>query len=152
MESDQKPKNPAWLSIKQAADYLGVTEPTIYRWMRDGTITFRKIGDSTRFLQEDLDSHVQIFRSSKDANRAREFCPVCHHDQLIRGRIQSTGKNYFYPEKTKFWTIQTSDIETEARMCTRCGAIVWFGDTSKLTQITSQSTPSEPDATPPPTQ
>lgn len=135
MDTDQKAKNPAWYSIKEAADYLGVTEPTIYRWMRDGSITYRKIGDSTRFLQEDLDSHVQVFRSARDADQVREFCPVCHHNDLISGRVQSTGLNYFYPEKTKFWTFKTSHIETQARMCTRCGAIVWFGDMSKLSQI-----------------
>ncbi len=135
MDSEQKAKNPAWYSIKEAADYLGVTEPTIYRWMRDGTITYRKIGDSTRFLQEDLDSHVQVFRSAKDVEQAQEFCPVCHHTELIRGRVQSTGLTYFYPEKTRFWTFKTSHIETQARMCTRCGAIVWFGDKSKLSEI-----------------
>ena len=135
MDTDQKAQKPAWYSIKDAADYLGVTEPTIYRWMRDGSITYRKIGDSTRFLQEDLDSHVQVYRSAKDADRAQEFCPVCHHNELIRGRVQSTGLNYFYPEKTKFWTFKTSHVETLAHMCTRCGAIVWFGDKSKLAGI-----------------
>jgi excisionase family DNA binding protein len=135
MDTEQKTKKPAWYTIKEAAEYLGVTEPTIYRWMRDETITYRKIGDSTRFLQEDLDSHVQVFRSLKDVENVQEFCPVCHHTELIRGRVQSTGLNYFYPEKTKFWTFKTSHIETQARMCTRCGAVIWFGDKSKLANI-----------------
>jgi excisionase family DNA binding protein len=149
VETDQKAKNPAWYSIKQAADYLGVTEPTIYRWMRDGSITYRKIGDSTRFLQEDLDSHVQVFRRAKDADQAREFCPICHHNQLVRGRVQSTGRIYFYLDETKFWTAKTSDIDTEARMCSRCGAIIWFGDVSKLIQISKQVFPPESESTPP---
>ena len=135
MDTDRKNENPRWYTIKEAAGYLGVTEPTIYRWMRDKLITYRKIGDSTRFLQEDLDSHVQVFRSAKDSESVQEFCPVCHHNELIAGRIQSTGLNYFYPDKTRFWTFKTSHIETVARMCTRCGAITWFGDKTKLTGI-----------------
>src|SRR5436189_4260389 len=91
MEIEPKNTKPQWYTIKEAADYLGVTEPTIYRWMREGLITFRKIGDSTRFLQEDLESHVQVFRSAKDLEQAKEFCPVCHHNELVKGRVQSTG-------------------------------------------------------------
>jgi excisionase family DNA binding protein len=135
MDTEEKGKNPGWYTIKEAADYLGVTETTIYRWMREKSITYRKIGDSTRFLQEDLDSHVEVFRSAKDVENVQEFCPVCHHTELIRGRVQSTGLNYFYPEKTKFWTFKTSHVETQARMCMRCGAVIWFGDKSKLAGI-----------------
>ena len=149
METEQKSKNPSWYTIKEAAEYLGVTEPTIYRWMRDSLITYRKIGDSTRFLQEDLDSHVQVFRSAKDSESAQEFCPVCHHTELIRGRVQSTGLNYFYPDKTRFWTFKTSHIETQARMCVRCGAITWFGDKTKLTEIKKDSSSSTSENLPP---
>jgi len=139
MSAEQENTKPRWYGIKEAADYLGVTEPTIYRWMRESTITFRKIGDATRFLQEDLESHVQVFRSAKDLEQAKEFCPVCHHNELVKGRIQSTGLTYFHPEKTKFWTFKSSNIETKASMCTRCGAIVWFGDKTKLTAIKQES-------------
>ncbi len=125
-----------WYTIKEAAEYLGVTEPTIYRWMREGLITYRKIGDSTRFLQEDLDSHVQIFRSAKDVENVQEFCPVCHHTELIRGRVQSTGLNYFYPgEKQNSGRLKPAILKTQARMCVRCGAVTWFGDKTKLAGI-----------------
>src|SRR6266478_9072081 len=73
METEPKNENPRWYTIKEAAEYLGVTDPTIYRWMRDKLITYRKIGDSTRFLQEDLDNHVQVFRSTKDSESVQEF-------------------------------------------------------------------------------
>jgi excisionase family DNA binding protein len=151
MEAEQKSKNPGWYTIKEAAGYLGVTEPTIYRWMRDNLITYRKIGDSTRFLQEDLDSHVQVFRSAKDSEAVQEFCPVCNHTELIRGRVRSTGLNYFYPDTTKFWTFKTSHIETQARMCTRCGAVTWFGDKTKLTEIKKDDCPSTSENLPPET-
>jgi len=138
MDTEEKSKNPGWYTIKEAADYLGVTETTIYRWMREGSITYRKIGDSTRFLQGDLDSHIQVFRSAKDVENVQEFCPVCHHTELIHGRVQSTGLNYFYPEKTKFWTFKTSHVETQANMCMRCGAVTWFGDKTKLAGIKTE--------------
>ena len=54
---------------------------------------------------------------------------------MIQGRVQSAVLSYFYPDQTRFWTFKTSTIETQARMCTRCGAITWFGDTTKLTAI-----------------
>ncbi|WP_160164665.1 helix-turn-helix domain-containing protein, partial [Pedosphaera parvula] len=84
-----------WYSIKEAAEYLDVGEPTLYRWMRDGKITYRKVGDSTRFWQEDLDAVMEVFHSAKDVDRAREVCPICRHDELVEGKVQSTGLNYF---------------------------------------------------------
>ncbi len=134
-ESAATPLKRKWFSIAEAADYLDVGEPTLYRWMRDGKITFRKVGDSTRFWQEDLDSVMQVFHSARDLEKTREVCPVCRHEELIEGRVQSTGLNYFTPKKTKFWTLKDSTIETAARMCAQCGAIVWFGDTAKLAKL-----------------
>jgi len=87
---------------------------------------------------------MQVFPSARDVDRVKEFCPVCHHDELIRGRVQSAGRNYFYPEKTKLWTFKTSDIPTQARMCARCGVIVWFGDTAKLTALRKEKASTSP--------
>lgn len=132
-ETRQKPD---WMSIKDAAAYLEVGEPTIYRWMRDGRITYRKVGDSTRFLQEDLDAMVQVHPSERDAEQVQEFCPVCHHDELVPGTFQSaTGSCYFRPEKTRFWTLQEAAVPMHARMCSRCGAVVTFGDREKLESL-----------------
>src|SRR5438874_7489874 len=72
MENAEVPKKTKWYSIREAAEYLDVGEPTLYRWMREGKITFRKVGDSTRFWQEDLDSVMQVFHSAKDLDKARE--------------------------------------------------------------------------------
>jgi excisionase family DNA binding protein len=139
MENNEAAGKTKWYSIKQAAEYLDVGEPTLYRWMRDGKITFRKVGDSTRFWQEDLDAVMQIFHSAKDLDKAREVCPICRHDELLEGRVRSTGLNYFRPDKTKFWTLTDSFIGTKAKMCARCGAIVWFGDTAKLKALRIES-------------
>ncbi len=134
-------EKPRWYSIKEAAEYLNIGEPTVFRWMRDGKITYRKIGDSTRFLQEDLDSVVQVFHSDRDIENAKKLCPLCHVGELVPGVFRTTGLNYFQPKKTKFWTLKDSNIETEARMCDRCGAIHLFGDTQKLNELKESQTP-----------
>jgi excisionase family DNA binding protein len=135
MEKTENAKKVQWYSIPEAAEYLDVGEPTLYRWMRDGKITFRKVGDSTRFWQEDLDSVMQISYSTKDLDKAKAVCPVCHHDELVEGKVRGTGLVYFVPNKTKFWTLKDSSVETTARMCARCGAIAWFGDMAKLAKL-----------------
>ena len=132
MENTENTKKMKWYSIPEAAEYLDVGEQTLYRWMREGKITFRKVGDSTRFWREDLDSVMQISYSTKDLEKAREVCPVCRHDELVEGNVQGTGLVYFVPKKTKFWTLKSSFVGTTGRMCTRCGAIAWYGDTAKL--------------------
>ena len=100
--------------------------------MREGRITYRKVGDSTRFVQEDLDALVEVHPSGRDTARTREFCPACHHDELIEGQVRSTGLLYFHPKHTRFWTLQDSNVPVLARMCTRCGMVTQFGDVDKL--------------------
>ena len=117
--------------------------------MRDGKITFRKVGDSTRFWQEDLDSVMEIFHSTKDLDKARELCPVCRHDELVEGKVRGAGLVYFVPKKTKFWTLKDSFVATTARMCTRCGAIAWYGDTAKLDSLRVKSASKEEKETEP---
>jgi excisionase family DNA binding protein len=136
METNEStiPKN-KWYSIGEAAEYLDVGEPTLYRWMREGKITYRKVGDSTRFWKEDLDAVMEVFHSAKEVDKARGVCPICHHDELVEGRVRSTGLNYFVPKKTKFWTLKDSYVETIARMCTRCGGVVLFGELGKLEKL-----------------
>ncbi len=133
-----------WFSIKEASEYLDVGEPTLYRWMRENKITYRKVGDSTRFWQEDLDAVMEVFHSARDLDKAREVCPVCRHDELAAGKVRSTGLLYFAPLKTKFWTLKDSFIATNAKMCVRCGAIIWFGDLPKLVSLRKQAATKSP--------
>lgn len=135
MENAEATNKTKWYSIREAADYLDVGEPTLYRWMREGKITYRKVGDSTRFWQEDLDSVMQVYHSAKDVEKAREVCPICRHDELVEGKVRGAGLVYFVPRKTKFWTLKDSFVETTAMMCLRCGAVAWFGDTAKLAEL-----------------
>jgi len=133
MESDEA--KPKWFTIREAAQYLSVGEQTLYRWMREKKITFRKVGDSTRFLREDLDSFVEIFPTAKNVERVTESCPLCRNTEFLEGTLRSTGLNYFQPKNSKFWTLSDSNIRTSARMCSMCGAVFLFGDTSKLEKI-----------------
>ena len=139
METPETSAPKRWFSIKEAANYLDVGEPTLYRWMRENKITYRKVGDSTRFWQEDLDAVMQVFHSERDLDKAREVCPVCRHDELVVGKVRTTGLNYFVPAKTRFWTLKDSFISTTAKMCLRCGAIIWYGDMVKLASLRKQA-------------
>src|SRR3989339_2096743 len=115
MSTDDK-SAPMWYTIREAAKYLSIGEPTLYRWMREGKITFRKVGDSTRFLREDLDSFVQIVPSARDVEKVVSICPVCHHNELVTGVYRTTGLNYFTPKKAKFWSLKDANIKASAKM------------------------------------
>jgi hypothetical protein len=54
---------------------------------------------------------------------------------LVEGKVRGAGMVYFVPKKTRFWTLKDSFVDTNTRMCTRCGAISWFGDTIKLAKL-----------------
>ncbi len=133
MSENNIPK-PQWFSIKEAANYLEVGEPTLYRWMRDGKITYRKVGDSTRFLQEDLDGVVVVHRQTQE-NFADFRCNYCGSESMVSGKLQSTGLLYFVPEKSKFWTFATSTIGLKSMMCSKCGHIELKGDTQHLNKL-----------------
>lgn len=136
--AESVPSVPAkrWYTIKDAASYLAVSEQTIYRWMREGAISYHKIGDSTRFLKEDLDGVVDKHVSYKEASAVVERCERCGHSDLVDGRILSTGHIYFAPKKTKFFTFRTGSVGTSARVCPRCGFINLYADVSKLKKLT----------------
>jgi hypothetical protein len=53
---------------------------------------------------------------------------------LIEGKMQSTGLNYFRAKQTKFWTLKP-EIATTAKMCARCGFIIWLGDVARLAAL-----------------
>ncbi|HEX7859594.1 MAG TPA: helix-turn-helix domain-containing protein [Verrucomicrobiae bacterium] len=135
MTDPTPPPKPHWFSIKEAADYLDIGEPTLYRWMREGQITFRKVGDSTRFTQEDLDAVVKIFRSERELEKIRGACPVCKAAQLVEGFLQSTGRIYFKLKEAKFWTLKENSVPTSARLCRNCGAVTLFGELPAVEEL-----------------
>jgi excisionase family DNA binding protein len=152
MSDEQKPVvgETQWYSIPEAADYLGVSEPTIYRWMKKGLLSFYKVGGSTRFTKEGLDAVVEKTTGRKEAEAAQGRCTACGHNVLVEGRLQTTGRVYFKPAHTRFWTFQESIVPTLARVCTACGYVQMHADVDKLNRLLpdngEEQTEPEPEA------
>ena len=133
--SPDKIQPEAWLSIAEAAEYLGISEPTIYRWMRDGKLSFYKVGDSTRFRRENLDMVVEKHTGTHEADFYGSRCVACGHSRLVKGRVQSTGRVYFKPDHTRFLTLHQSLVGVQARVCPKCGFVQMFTDTDQLDSL-----------------
>ncbi len=59
--------NESVLTIKQIAQYLNVTERTIYNLLQRGELPGFKVGMAWRFRKEDIDKWIQ--RNMKKQNR-----------------------------------------------------------------------------------
>jgi excisionase family DNA binding protein len=127
--------NQQWYSIKEAAEYLGVSQPTIFRWMKDGSLSFFKVGSATRFTQEGLDAVIEKTTGKKEAELAAGRCSACGHSVLVPGRLQGAGKLYFRPSKSSFWVLSEAIVPTDARACTACGHVQLHADTTKLKRL-----------------
>ncbi len=46
------------LTIREVADYLKITERTLYRLVQDGKLPAFKVGNSWRFRREDLERWI----------------------------------------------------------------------------------------------
>ena len=124
-----------WLTVRQAAKHLGVSEPTIFRWMREGALSYFKLGGATRFRRENLDLVARKVTGQQEGAARAERCAVCGHGFLLGGDVRSTGKIYFHPGRAKFWTLAESMVAVEARACPACGHVQMFADTSKLAKL-----------------
>lgn len=128
----------SWLTIKEAADYLGVSEPTIFRWMRDGALSFFKVGGATRFRRENLDMVARKVTGKQEGKQKSMRCAVCGHGFLLSGDVRSTGKIYFMPRKTKFFVFSESVVNVAALACPACGHVQMVADTEKLAKLMRQ--------------
>ena len=54
------------LTIKEVADYLKVTERTLYRLAQEGKIPAFKVGGSWRFRRDDLDHWIREQTRNQD--------------------------------------------------------------------------------------
>ncbi len=124
-----------WYTVPEAAEYLGLSVPTIFRWMRDGRLSFVKIGGATRFTQEGLEAVIEKTTGSMEAEAAAGRCAACGHSVLVEGSVQGTGRLYFRPEKTRFWVFAEALVPIRARVCTACGHIQLRADTEKLNRL-----------------
>ena len=127
-----------WYSIPEAATYLGVSEPTVFRWMKQGTLSFYKVGASTRFSQEGLDAVIEKTTGQKEAEAVAGRCAACGHNILIEGHLRGAGRLYFQPKKAKFWTFVESMVPTKSRVCAACGYLQLHADTSKLRRLSRE--------------
>ena len=124
-----------WYSVLEAAAYLGVSRPTIFRWMKEGILSFYKVGGSTRFTKEGLDAVIEKTTGQKEAEAVAGRCIACGHDTLVEGKLQGTGLLYFRPRKTRFWVFRESMVPTRARVCAACGYIQLHADTETLSGL-----------------
>lgn len=119
-----------WMTVKEAAKYLKVSQMTIFRWTKSGKLPHQKMGNSIRIKLQDLNSLGQGSEELKGGSNTpgEERCLFCGGTELVEGQLQSTGKVYFKPLKTKFWSFSESMIPTTVRMCTSCGYCHTFAD------------------------
>lgn len=137
-DSAAKPTDTSWFTVEQAAEYLQVSRPTIFRWMKQGLLSFYKVGGATRFSKEGLDAVVEKTTGLKEAEAAAGRCASCGHSVLIDGTLQGTGLLYFHPDKTRFWTLSDSLVPLRARVCAACGYIHVHADTEKIRKLKTE--------------
>lgn len=133
-----------WYTVRDAAHYLGVSQPTIFRWMKEGLLSFYKVGGATRFSREGLDAVIEKTTGRAEAEAAAGRCAVCGHGVLVDGRMQGTGRLYFRPDKTRFWVFAESLVGIRAKVCAACGYIQMHADTSKLNKLMPEEQEQEP--------
>lgn len=133
-----KDDNKDWYSTAEAAKYLGVSEPTIFRWMKQKQLSFYKVGNSTRFSREGLDAVIEKRTGKREAETAAGRCAACGHDNLVDGALRGTGNLYFRPKETKFWVFSEALVGVSAQVCPACGHIQLRADTDKLDKLTPE--------------
>jgi hypothetical protein len=60
-------------------------------------------------------------------------CSGCDAETLVSGALHRAGR--FRPDDTKFLTLETSDVDVVATMCSECGLIELKGDVAKLRRL-----------------
>ena len=63
----------------------------------------------------------------------------CGSTQLAEGKIQSSGRVYFRPDKVNFFALKTADLAVNGLMCLDCGSIELFGDIKKAKSLVQRT-------------
>ncbi len=66
---DEETMSETILTIKEVADYLKVTERTLYRLAQEGKIPAFKVGGSWRFRRDDLDRWIEDQTNTAEEQR-----------------------------------------------------------------------------------
>ncbi len=123
------------MGISEACEYLQISEQTMFRWMREGKISYFKIGKSTRFQVADLDRLVERVVGKPEGEALAQRCAVCGNTRLVTGTLSALGEVAFKPEKTKFWVWEDSSVPVFARCCPACGHVQLQADIGKLQKL-----------------
>lgn len=77
------------LTIKQASEYLNVSQDTLRKWDKSGKLnSLTTTGGHRRYLQEDLDNFIGIIDSkSEDINIVAIYSRVSSHEQKQKGDL-----------------------------------------------------------------
>ncbi|MBF0197264.1 MAG: helix-turn-helix domain-containing protein [Planctomycetes bacterium] len=124
-----------WMTVKNACEYLQVSQMTVFRWMKSGKLSYYKLGGSVRFKKENLDMAADKVTGNSEGTKSAGQCGQCGHAELVPGKMQSTGRVSFKPDKTKFWVFSESSVNVEAKMCPACGHLHLFADTEKMEKL-----------------
>ena len=124
-----------WLTVKEAARYLKVSEATIFRWMKSGKLTYCKFGNSTRLRRSFLDEMAEKVAAANEETRLVPRCSVCGHTELVPGKLRSTGVTYFQPDQARFWVLAESLVPTRALVCAACGHVELFADAPRIDKL-----------------
>jgi excisionase family DNA binding protein len=133
-EAEHEPEQSAWLNVVEAADYLGVSESTIWRWLAEGALSSSWVNGTTRFTREGLDEVVRMNAGSKELG-TDGTCGVCGHGDLVDGHVQGNGRLYFRPSRARFWVLREAIVPVRARVCIECGHVQLRADTRKLRRL-----------------
>ena len=133
-ETEHEPEQDTWLNVVEAADYLGVSESTIWRWLAEGALSSSWVSGSTRFTREGLDAAVRTDTGSEGLH-TDEACVVCGHGDLVDGHMQDIGRLYFRPSRARFWVLREAIVPVRARVCIECGHVQLRADTRKLRRL-----------------
>ena len=65
---DPKPTDTQFLTIAEAAELLGVSQRTIYRWMRGGYLRYFRVGNITRIQRKDLQAFIEEYSTKGESH------------------------------------------------------------------------------------
>jgi excisionase family DNA binding protein len=67
---------PAWLSVKQCAEYLGVCESQIRKLVGSGSIPYRRVGQALRFNRRQVDLAILSGTVRPNKRLAEQYKPI----------------------------------------------------------------------------
>lgn len=77
---------PAIMTIEEVAEYLRVSERTVYEWASKGEIPCGKLGSAWRFKRSDIETWVNK-RLDTDSHKKSDFVPLFLNKALSREHV-----------------------------------------------------------------